>query len=86
MERNKYHFRPLHVRLIPQVLLEVEAVHVLIDETERVCLSRVHANERYYVHIFVKEAVHMNLVVKPLCGDVRRVPPGMGCNQHTATT
>jgi hypothetical protein len=34
--------QPPHVGFIPQVLLKVEVVRVLIDESEWVCLSRVH--------------------------------------------
>ena len=37
--RDEYQFQLLHVGLVPQVLPKVKAVHVLVDETERVCLS-----------------------------------------------
>ena len=67
MQGNGYQLQPPHVGFIPQVLLEVEAIHVLVDETERVCLSRVHSHERYYVYIpVVKEAACTNLILKPL--------------------
>ena len=67
MHGNEYQFQSLHTRLIPQVLSEVEAIHILVDETERVCFSRVHPYERYYIHIFVvKEATYESFVMKPL--------------------
>jgi hypothetical protein len=43
--------QPPHVGFIPQVLLKVEVVRVLIDESEWVCLSRVHPHERHYCRI-----------------------------------
>jgi len=43
--RDEYQLQPPHVGFIPQVLLEVEAIHVLVDETEGVSLSRVHPHE-----------------------------------------
>jgi len=67
MQENEYQLQPAHVGFVPQVLPEVEAIHVLVDETERVCLGRVNPDERYYVHISaVKEAACANLVEKPL--------------------
>jgi hypothetical protein len=70
---NRYQIQPLNVRFIPQVLLEIEAVHVLVDETERMCLSRVHPHERHHVHIYAaKEAAYMNLVAKPLDGSCQQ--------------
>jgi hypothetical protein len=36
---NGYQLQPVHVRFTPQALPEVEVLHVLIDESERVCLS-----------------------------------------------
>lgn len=60
--------------LVPQVLLEVEAVHELIDETEGVCLGRVRPHQRYYIHVSVaKEAAYPDLVTIPLL-DVISVP------------
>ena len=67
MQGNKYQLQPAHVGFVPQVLPEVEAIHVLVDETERVCLGRVNPDERYYVHISVVEGVPcMSLAEKPL--------------------
>ena len=71
MQGSKYQLQPSHVGTIHEVL---QAIHVLIDETEGVCPSRVHPHKRYYVHAFVvKEGPHVNLVVKPLW-DVNSVP------------
>ena len=75
---SDYQFQPPHGGLIPQVLLEVQALHILIDETERVGLSRVNSYERYHVHTSaLKEAMHLDLIVEPLC-DVSAVSLGIG--------
>ena len=59
------------------MLPEVEALHILVDETERMCLSRVNPHKRYYAHVStVEEAVYVNLIGKPL-RDIISVPPGM---------
>ena len=64
---DEYQFQLLHVGLVPQALPKVEAVHVLVNETERVCLSRIHPHEWCYIHIFVmKEARYVNFIVEPL--------------------
>jgi len=65
-----------------QILLEVEALHPLIDETERVFPIPVQANshERYYGHTpTVKEPVYLNLMAKPLY-DVNDAPLCIGCD------
>jgi len=75
---NGYQFQRPHAGLIPQVLLEVQALHIFIDETERVGLSRVDSHEGYHVHIpTVKEAMYADLIAEPLC-DVSGVPLGIG--------
>jgi len=64
---NKYQLQPPHVGFIAQVLLETEAIHILVNETERVCISRVNPDERYYVHISaLKVAACANFIEKPL--------------------
>ena len=66
-DENEYQFQPPHVGFLPQILLKVEIGHVLIDETEWVCLGRVHPHERHYIHIaVVKEAPYVNFIVKSL--------------------
>lgn len=58
---NKYQFQLPHVVSAPQTLPEVKVVHILVDETERVRLCRVHPHERYYLHASVaKDAVHVD--------------------------
>lgn len=65
--RNLYQVQPPRVRLFPQVLPTIEAIHILVDETESVFFSRVHPDKRYYVHILLmKEGPHVDFVVKPL--------------------
>jgi len=60
------------------VLLEVQALHILIDETERVSLSRVNSHERYHVHIStVEEAMYVDFIAEPLC-DVSGALPVIG--------
>ena len=64
---NLYKLQLPHIGTIPQVPLEVEAIHKLVNETEGVCLGRVHTHERHYTHVsVVEEAPHLSLVVKPL--------------------
>ena len=42
-------------------------MHVLVDETKRVCFSRIHPHQRYYVFILmVKESAYVNFIAKPL--------------------
>ena len=42
-------------------------MHVLVDETKRVCLSRIYPHQRYYVYILmVKESAYVNFIAKPL--------------------
>lgn len=45
------YFHQLSARKVRQVLSEVNVVHVLVDETERLRLCRVHPHERYRFHI-----------------------------------
>ena len=72
-----YQFQRSHIGLIPQVLLEVQAVHILVDKTEGVSLSRVNSHKRYHIHISTaKEVMHANLIAEPLC-DVSNVPLGI---------
>ena len=67
---GNYHLQPSYVGLVLHVLLDVQAVHIFIDETERVCLVRVHPHKRYYVYIpTAKESAHVNFVAKPLQGN-----------------
>ena len=62
-----YHLQLSHAGFIPYVLPEVHAVHILVNKTERVCLSRVHSHERYYAYTAIaKEGAHVNFVEKPL--------------------
>ena len=69
-----YQLQPPRVRFVLDVLSEVEAIHVLVDEPERMYFSRVHPHERYYVHTsLVKEVGYMNFMVKPLQGTVSDV-------------
>ena len=64
-----YQLQPTGVWLASQVLFEVQAVQVLVDETKRMCLGRVNAHERYYAHPFaVKEGPCANFIMKPLQG------------------
>jgi len=64
MQGNRYQFHPPHVWFVPQVLLEVEAIHVLVDEAKRASLSRIHPQERHYVHTpAVKETPYVNFLV-----------------------
>ena len=75
---NVYQLQSLYMGLIPQVLLEIEAVHVLVDETEGVRLSRVRPHEYYHAHAsVVKEATHANLIVIPL-QDGKSMPLSLG--------
>ena len=67
MQGNVYQLQPPSIGFVPQVLFKVKAIHMLVDDGERVCLSRENPHEWYYIHIFVmKEAAYANLVVKPL--------------------
>jgi len=66
VDGNGYQLRLIHGVLVLQVLSEVEAVHVLIDETERVRLGRVYPHKRYHVYILVKEDPYANFVVELL--------------------
>ena len=68
--KNRYQFQPAHAGFVPQVLSEVEVVHVLVDESERVLLGRVHPHERHCIHIPVaKEVVYADFVTEPLQGN-----------------
>ena len=76
-EMNEYQFQPPCVGFIPQVLLETEAVHILIDDTEWMCFSVEDPHERHYIHVsVVKEDTHANLVAKSLRG-ISRAGLGM---------
>ena len=64
---SEYQFHPLHVRLVSQVLPEVEAIHVLVDETKWVGLGRVHPHEWNHLYVpMVKQGPYVNFVAKPL--------------------
>ena len=74
---SDYQLQPLHDGLIPQVLLEIRALHVFIDETKGECLSRVNSHERYHVYTCTAKAImYPNLIAKPLCS-VSGVPLGI---------
>ena len=50
-----------------QVLSKIEVFHVLVDESERVLLGRVHPQEWYCICILVaKEVTYVDFVAKPL--------------------
>jgi hypothetical protein len=67
---DKYQSQPAHIGFILQVLSEVEVVHVLVDEPERVLLGRVHPHERHCVYIPVaKEIACADFVTEPLQGN-----------------
>ena len=69
MQWKRYQLQPPHVWFIPQVLLEVEATHILVDQTEGACVGQAHSQERYCVHIsIVKEVININFLGKPLHG------------------
>ena len=64
---DEYQLQLPSIGFVPQVLFEVEAIHMLVDKSKRVCLSRIDPQEWYYIHIsVVKEAAHANFIVKPL--------------------
>ena len=87
VHKNKYQFQPAHAGFVPQVLSEVEVVHVLVDESERVLLSRVHPHERHCVHISVaKEVAYANFIAKPLQGNSQYRTQHKQWLEHTATT
>ena len=72
-DENEYQFQSPHVGFAPQVLPEVEAIHILVDKTKRVYLSRVHPHEWHHLHIsVVKKGARANFIVKPLQGDYQR--------------
>ena len=86
-DENEYQFQSPHVGFAPQVLPEVEAIHILVDKTKRVCLSRVHPHERHYIHIaVVKEAPYVNFVVKSLQRSRQRCTRDRPRFQRTAMT
>lgn len=67
VEGNKYQLQPPGIWFIPQVLFEVKAIHILIDEGERVCLGGVDPHEWYYINVsVVKEVAYAGLSIKPL--------------------
>ena len=67
MYGNQHQFQLPRVGFVPQILPQVEAIHIPVDETKRVCFSRVNPHERYYVHaLVVKEGPYVNFVGKPL--------------------
>ena len=79
---NEYQLQFLSIGFVPQVLFEVEAIHILVDESERVCLTRVDPHELYYIHTsVVKEGTGANFVVESLWG-VSSVPLGVGCEYN----
>ena len=63
---NGHQRHPPNVGLIPQLLPEVEAIHILIDKAEGVDLSGVHPDEWYGAYVLVEEAQHLKFVVEPL--------------------
>jgi len=84
MQGSEYQLQPpLHTWLFAlQILLEAEALHPLIDETESVCPIPVQVNsqERHYAHTSTaKETVCFNFIAKPLY-DVNGVPLRIGCD------
>ena len=82
MNGNGYQIQPVHIVFVPQVLFEVEAVHVFIDETKRMCLSRVHTNEWHHVHaLLVKEGPHVSFVAEPLQRDYQ-YSSCIGCGRN----
>jgi hypothetical protein len=84
---NKYQFQLAHVGFIPQVLSEVEVVHILVDESERVFLGRVHPHERHCIYIPVaKEVAYVDFVIKPLQGNSKYCARHKQWLQRTATT
>ena len=67
MNGDGYQLQFLHISFVPQVLPEVQVVHMFVDESEWVCPSRVHPHERHHAYIPVaKKIVHADLVTKPL--------------------
>ena len=84
---DKYQFQPACVGFIPQVLSEVEVVHVLVDEPERVLLGRVHPHEWHCVYTPVaKEVAYADFVTKPLPGNNQHRARHKRRLQRTATT
>lgn len=65
---------------------EVKTIHILVNKTEKVRLSRVHPHEGYQLHTpVVKEVVRVNFIVKPLRGDCQWCAR-QTMAQRTATT
>lgn len=76
MHGNRYQFQPLCIGFILLILPEVQAVHILIDETERVHFSRIHSHEWHCLHISAaKEGAHLGLIGKPLQWDRQQYTP-----------
>ena len=87
MHGDNHQFQPAHVGFIPQVLPEVEVIHVLVDEPERVFLGRVHPHERHCVCVIVaKEIAYADFVTKPLRGNSQYCTQHKRWLQRTATT
>ena len=64
---NWYQVQLSCIGLVPQVLLEVETIHVLVNEAERVFLRGVNTHERYDTrNSVVEEVAYVNLILKPL--------------------
>ena len=80
-DRHGHQLKPVCIGLVPQVPSKIEAFHILVDETEGVCLGRVHPYECYYVHTSVmKEGPYVKLIVEPLQGTISSVlDGGSGC-------
>jgi hypothetical protein len=84
---DRYKFQPAYVGFILEVLSEVEIVHVLVDESERVLLGRVHPHERHCVYISVaKEITYANFVTEPLEGNSQHYVWHKRRLERTATT
>lgn len=64
-----YQLQPAGVWFVPQVLSEVQTLHILVDEAERMYLGRIHAHERDYVYTpVVEDSGYVDLIGKPLQG------------------
>ena len=80
---NEYQLQPFYVGFAPQVLPEVGTLHGLIDETKRVCCSRIYPYEQRAG--VGEEAGYVNFITKPLYGS-RQWRIWNRWSQHTATT
>lgn len=81
-DRHGHQLKPVRIGLVPQVLSKIEAFHILVDETEGVCLGRVHSYEWHYVYTAVmEEGPYVKLILEPLRGTISSVlNRGRDCN------